>query len=218
MTERKYLLYIPAAEGAMSCEPFGENRTYDVALNDWWGDGSGCVEAEYGFTVHDFKYRAFAENYPKLRRYDYYLLMDSDVEIDTAALNRLFNVADQWRLSLCQAAVSQHGGKTSHQSLFVQPPMRRPWREVQMCEIMMPLFSAEALEICLPTFTENYSGYGLDYWWPRFLAGHKIGVIDSCVATHTRAQSSAGWKLPNGKGPMQELRELMDKYDLRSLG
>jgi len=53
---------------------------------------------------------------------------------------------------------------------------------------MCPCFSRQALQKCLPTFTENVTGWSIDAAW-NVILNHpqdKIAIIDEVVAIHTR--------------------------------
>jgi hypothetical protein len=62
------------------------------------------------------------------------------------------------------------------------------FRYTQFVEIMCPIFSRRALQICLGTMRDTASGYGLDHLWPSLLGypRGRIGIIDAVAAAHTR--------------------------------
>jgi hypothetical protein len=61
-------------------------------------------------------------------------------------------------------------------------------RYTKFVETMVPIFSPEALRICLSTFNKNISGWGLDFIWPKLLGypKKKIAVLDITPVRHTR--------------------------------
>ena len=81
----------------------------------------------------------------------------------------------------------------------------------------MPFFSREALEICWPTFGENYSALGLDSIWPRLLGDGPLAVVDAVVARHTRPILSGQRVMPSGLTPQQEGDAVLQKYKMTRL-
>ena len=81
------------------------------------------------------------------------------------------------------------------------------------------------LERCLPTFTENLSGWGLDLLWPRMLPARPrvIAILDDVVMTHTRPVGGPGHDRLRAAGvtPQEESEALMAKHgiagDVRAL-
>jgi hypothetical protein len=55
-------------------------------------------------------------------------------------------------------------------------------------EIMCPLFSQRALQICIGSMRDVESGYGLDHLWPSFLGRPtaRMAIIDAVAVAHTR--------------------------------
>jgi len=119
------------------------------------------------------------------RRYDYVWFPDDDLAADQATISAFFAHVVELKLSLAQPALSW----TSHYShpVTIQlPGFRARW--TNFIEIMAPCFERGFLETCLPTFTENLSGWGLDWVWPHRLGveTRRSAVIDAVAVTHTR--------------------------------
>ena len=56
---------------------------------------------------------------------------------------------------------------------------------------MAPIFSRDALRLCVPVFQDQRHGYGSDYVWSWLLgaARNRIAIIDRVGVTHTRPQT-----------------------------
>ncbi len=118
------------------------------------------------------------------RSYDHIWLPDDDLAADQGAIDRLFDTMHACELVLAQPALSW-GSFHSH-AITVRHPSFTV-RLTNFVEIMAPCFSRDALERCLPTFTESLSGWGLDFAWPALLdPGERIGIVDAAEVTHTR--------------------------------
>ena len=92
------------------------------------------------------------------------------------------------------AEVSHHGAPNS--ACKNTPPVRWATRKTSDNASMvaprrhpaLQVFERGFLETCLPTFTENLSGWGLDWVWPHRLGveTRRSAVIDAVAVTHTR--------------------------------
>lgn len=203
--ERRFLVYCPTG-GAPTPELFGEDRTFDVALNYY--EEAGELPAEYSFSIPGQKLWTAAEAMREIdmSRYDAIAILDDDLTVSAEQINRLFEFGIEHGLSMWQPALTpesfhSHGhtiqreGKTHRRAPFV--------------EMMAPFFSREALVKCLPSFQRNESGWGLDsIVWPRLLDQKGIAIVDSIPVGHMRPIQSHKIKLANGKTPHQELAEI----------
>jgi hypothetical protein len=211
---RPYLLYVSCPRGKTETELFGKDRLFDVAINDYTGSGQTPAEAEYRYSVDEWKFRhVHAVMGPLVDNYRAFGFFDDDIGITTAKLNRLFQIGDLLELALWQAALS--------------PQSHDPWRHlfavpgslVRRCnvvEIMMPVFSRQALKLCWPSFPRCYSGWGLDSAWPVLLQGLPRAIVDAITADHLRPVRSQNRKMPNGMTPNDENTMILRHYGLRT--
>ena len=119
------------------------------------------------------------------REYDYLWLPDDDLAADQATISKVFAITAARELSLTQPALSW-ASYFSHPVTLLHPSFRLRW--TGFVEVMAPCFRRSALEICLPTFVETVSGWGLNWAWPVLLPDNveNMAVIDETVITHTR--------------------------------
>ncbi len=149
------------------------------------------------------------------RHYEYVWLPDDDLAAEQSAIDGLFEIMARLDLALAQPALSW----TSFYSYFVT--IRNPSFRVRLTnivEIMAPCFHRPFLETCVPTFTENLSGWGLSWLWPRLLPEkpRRCGVVDEVQVTHTRPVGGPAYdKLRDaGVTPRAELEELKRKFGI----
>lgn len=146
-------------------------------------------------------------------QYEYIWIPDDDIAADSDCVNRLFSIARQFSLQLCQPAIGK--GQAWCHALQANPNYLL--RHLPYSEIMCPLFSRAAFQRCLPTFNANKSGWAIDWLWSSWFAEHEIGVIDAAAIHHTRPLRSGGVHGVLGKlgvDPMQEHDELVARHNL----
>ena len=214
--KRPFLVYCPTHCGSYLGEFFREHRLFDVALNDYSGKGSVLDGAEWKFSKPGHKWpciNAILQELPV--RYEYYAFIDDDISISTDALNTLFLIGYALQLQLYQAALSDdsicaYSVLKQRQHSYIRP--------TGIVEIMMPVFSKNALDICAHTFSKSESGWGLDLIWPDYLEHTGLAVVDVVVAKHLRPINSANWQLANGKTAVGECEAVLAWHARRLLG
>lgn len=146
-------------------------------------------EVEYFYHLKGFKYfmlhELLTQIHPEwLDRYDHFYFLDDDIDIDTLQINTLFALSRAFRSAISCASLS----KDSFCSwpIFRQEP-NSFCRFVGQIEVMAPLFSSEALRLCLSSFTGNRSSWGIDSVWSKMLGypKDKLIVFDEVVMKHT---------------------------------
>jgi hypothetical protein len=195
----------------------GKRRSYDVALV-YFGKTPGrfAADAEYYVERTGIKYRLIyglvqRELAAVLPRYEYIWLPDDDIAATPELINRLFQIASQFDLAVCQPAIA--AGDVTYQSL--RADARFLLRYPQFVEMMCPLFSQTALKRALPLFIANQSGWGIDLVWSSWFAEHEMAVIDAAAMIHTRPLKTGGVhrRLAQlGIDPMDELRRLAAQH------
>jgi hypothetical protein len=196
----------------------GGERSFDLGLI-YFGDQSGryAAEADYYFERKGIKYSLLHEAAlglgPALAHYEYVWMPDDDIAADSACVHRLFSLAAEYELAVCQPAVGQ--GDVSFKSLRASPAYLL--RYSRFVEIMCPVFSRAALQRVLPTFKLNVSGWGLDWLWASMFGPEELAVIDAAPVHHTRPLSSGGVHrrfAAMGIDPFDELRELLRQHGI----
>ena len=194
---RRALVVLQAGRNAMSrCWYDDGAREWDLLVNYYDAAGFQPGLGDYVLFQKGTKFTAMWRLWQSFRhillQYDHVLFLDDDIETSCQALNRLFATCREHDLSLAQMSLSERSSCNWPQ-LFSRPGLKGP-RGISGVEIMMPVFSRQALEKVAPTFGRSISGYGLDLAWGRIVGadGGRIAVLDDVVATHERAVDHGG--------------------------
>lgn len=170
-----------------------EIKNFDLCLlfyHEEINDPGLYKDADYFFHLKDFKYHMlhtlFTEVQPAwLQQYDYFYFLDDDIKIDTKHINKMFALSAVFDSWISQASLSENSYcswpmfKTQHGSFC---------RFVGQIEVMAPLFKADALAKCLPSFIGNKSSWGVDSVWSKILdyPEEKLIVFDCVTMEHTQ--------------------------------
>jgi hypothetical protein len=155
--------------------------------------------------------------YETLAAYEQVCFACDDLVAKPDTWNRLFAACRRYDLDLAQPAIE---GPVSHE--ITRPVEGSKLRYTNFVEIMCPVFSARALRQLCGTFGESVSGWGLNWLWPKLLAGDmwRIGILDSVRITHSRPVGEGTlYSLLSSLGvdPRAEKAALQTKFDLFDL-
>jgi hypothetical protein len=119
--------------------------------------------------------------------YDRIWLPDDDLMVTGEEINRMFHLSRKHGLDLCQPALTDAPGSHPNHPITIKRA-EGGVRHERFVEIMCPLFSRRALEICIGSFKDSVSGYGLDHLWPSFLGRpeERMAILDDIGVAHTR--------------------------------
>lgn len=198
-----------------------EPREFDMAIV-YFGDQQGryAADCEHYLERKGIKYELLHslvqnELAAVLPRYEYVWIPDDDVAADAPTVNRLFRIAAEHRLAVCQPAIER--GDMSFETLRAQPGYLL--RYSRFVEIMCPLFSRAALEKSLPLFVANRSAWGIDWVWSSMFPEDEVAVIDAAPMHHTRPLRSGGVhkRLADlGIDPGRDHKELMVRHGIEN--
>jgi glycosyltransferase involved in cell wall biosynthesis len=217
---RKNLIICAAGPNSLHRNWLKNERTFDIflitynkeAFNKFKNDGELCIFKE-GFKFNIIK-KSIEEKLIDVSHYDYIFLPDDDIYIGANDINRLFETAKNHSLDICQPSLSPQN--YSHLITVHNPGCLL--RFTNFVEIMCPIFSRQSFSLCLPSFDENKSGWGLDYLWHKLLGykEDKLAVVDSVQAVHTRKPNVQGNIYDNKQiiDPSYEINELLKKYSI----
>ena len=146
--------------------------------------------------------------------YDHVCFACDDLDASTSTWNALFRFCEKHALDLAQPSIL---GPISHQ--ITAPIENGLYRLTTFVEVMCPIFSKRALELCEPTFGESLSGWGLDNVWPMLLRerGGRVAIIDMIQVRHTREvrEGTLYTLLANlGVDPVTEWNSLRARYGI----
>jgi hypothetical protein len=192
---RRNLVVVRA--GSNSLHPMWErnvpesDRSWDLCVSAYGDLPPEAADMPVEFHVEQRNVRKYEALYrlmhieSELWEYDYIAFPDDDLLMSFSDLNDLFDVCRDYDLRLAHPSQSPRG----HISY---PEMHQhhgyALRFVSLTELMMPVFSREALKLCAPTFALQPNGYGADYAWSKLLGGRRnsIAIVDKVSIVHTR--------------------------------
>ena len=216
---RKYLVISPTgADVSFHTQWTSGNRLFDLMLVNYGTiDQRYKQDCELYYQMRGFKLEILAAAISafaaRISEYEAVWLPDDDLSIDTAQIDKLFQLHTRFNLDLSQPSVT---GPQFHPTTRHHPGLTL--RYVNFVEMMCPLFRTSTLFELLDTFTSNRSGFGVDWLWSKRLAGRKIAVIDAVSVEHTKPVSQDGpyYRALREQGidAEQEYVKLMFTHDL----
>jgi hypothetical protein len=213
--ERRNLVVVRAGPGSLherwlDCCP--TTRNWDLLVS-YYAQSDRLPSVEYeGVCFHQGNKLKPLLHYHQLgwfAPYDYVWLPDPDIETDGHSINSLFEIMRLFDLSLAQPSLSDDSF-TSH--IITKNIPTNVLRYTNFVEVMLPCFSAKALDICAPVFTESQYLWGIDYVWPKLLGypKNKIAVIDSVIMRHTNPVGSSY----DIQAAYREMFGILNKYEI----
>ncbi|WP_078428360.1 DUF707 domain-containing protein [Alkalihalobacterium alkalinitrilicum] len=188
--KKRFLVMARVGDTSLHKEWLHPDRKFDLFL-EYFGDGSNNYKEDC-----DFYSEAKNSKWPRFHKiiedfgdhifkYDAVWMPDDDISTDCSTIHQLFDLFTKYKLSLAQPSLS----KDSYYSHDITRQVPRSiLRYTNFVEVMVPLFSREALQLCWDTFKKSKSGWGLDSVWPKLLGNprNKIAIIDEVSVKHTR--------------------------------
>lgn len=222
-TARRHLVFVQCAPGSQFWNWYdpGAERSWDLLLNCYSGPPAPAECADHIVVQAGTKITAMHLLWSQHRAifdgYDRILFIDDDLCFRFDDIGRLFEMVVAADLDLAQPSLDE----TSHISwpIFAQHASRNI-RRVNGVEIMMPVFSRRAREVCFPDLYLSVSGYGLDLRFAQLAArrGLKAGVVDDVVAHHGHPVSLTGayyeFLRSHAINPRYEFWRLIEKFGI----
>jgi hypothetical protein len=198
-------------------------RSWDIALSFYDDSVAGpgtIVEWSHRHPggKWDGIWQFFAEHEEALSGYDYYWLVDDDIESDAQAVEGLFSYVRNHGFQLAQPALT-HDSFYSHRLTLASPGFLH--RHTNLVEIMAPMVSATLLTKLLPLLQNTRSGFGLDWYWQTLVPepARRIAIIDCLAVRHARPlrQHLRGAMRREGRTPEQERERLVESHGIKRL-
>lgn len=187
----------------------------DVALS-WYEEGpAGGSPAEH-FCVGP-KWRGVADYFNKnpgqLEEFSHFWFAEDDLYIPEETVVIAKRLAEEPHFKLMAPTL----GGGSFYSLYIALSNRSfLFRIVDFVEIMAPIFSKDLLKLCLPTFNDNHSGWGYEWYWQRAVEnlGGLTAALDCAPMFHTRPVGG-GTLYAGAPAPKEEMHQFLKKHDLQ---
>lgn len=159
---------------------------YDKSYNKWYDDAD-FMACQSGYKM-DMTYNYLRLHPEYLDYYEYFFLMDDDVEMSTEEVNKLFRYMRKYQLRIAQPSLVMSYYTYEH---TLHNPICK-LRYTNFVEMMIPCFSQEALKLVLPTFKEKARWRGIEWHWPVLIGTNKrdMAIIDDVKAIHGRRLQS----------------------------
>lgn len=186
---KKNCVFVSAGNGSLHCQLCADCTDFDLHLLVY-DDSYESFRQDTRFVCRMSGYKMdmvyqYLRKYPKfIDEYDYFLLLDDDIQISIDAVNELFKIMKDYDLKIGQPSLTNSYYTYEH---TLHNPMCM-LRYTNFVEMMMPCFSRSALVAVLETFAEHVRWRGIEYHWPLLVNTNMqdIAVIDSVQAVHTR--------------------------------
>jgi len=165
-------------------------RTWDLAVSLY--DEEVRRETGGADLIHYFKggkwdgiHQLFTERPELLDSYEYFWLVDDDIEAAPEQVDALFAYVRSHEFEIAQPGLTPDS-YYSHRITLQCPGFRH--RLANFVELMMPVLSAGVLKQVMPYFENTHSGLGLDWFWNRFASSPatSIAIIDAIAVAHRR--------------------------------
>lgn len=218
LSNRKYLIVARVGDKSLHREwiSHSEKRNFDILL-DYYGNVPNKYRDECDFYVQSKGlkwpglYAILKTHRSLILQYDSVWFPDDDISVDTLTINFMFEVFTKYQLDLAQPALTRDSFFTH--GITIQNPEFK-LRFTDFVEVMVPLFSREALEKVWTTFGESQSGWGLDNIWPKYLGypDGKIAIIDETPVKHTRPVGGGELYQKLNISPHFEVTTMVRKY------
>jgi hypothetical protein len=203
-----------------------EERNWDIVVN-YYGDdpkqfrGKDIERIDSKGPKWPSLHALLMSNAFPWRSYDFVWFPDDDLACSGHQINRFFDICRDFKIDLAQPSLSWES-HISHLITVHNPNFRI--RFTNFVEIMAPCFSRRLLGRGVGSFSVNLSGWGLDFIWPRWVAGMNgvCAIIDDVQITHTRPVGGPNYVLLDkvGISPQKELNETLKKHrvgDMRQI-
>jgi hypothetical protein len=189
------LVIAPAGDKSLYKEWLTDKPNFELVLL-YYGDNMEVAKSYAKDTPHVYASKGFKwwliksfieDNLEWISKFEYIWFPDDDIKINTENINRLFKIAKEYDLCLCQPSQL---GYLSHQ--ITLPQENSLLRYTNFVEVLAPLMNLETVLKLKETFDANYSSWGLDGIWPYLLnyPKNKIAIIDNISMIHTKPPGS----------------------------
>lgn len=189
-SQRPFLVLARVGDDSLHPNWLADDRNFDLAI-DYYGDENGKHQDSCDF-YHASKggkwgglTRLFHENPIYANGYEAVWMPDDDILTSASTISSMFELQQEIAVGLAQPALTQdsyfsHAITLEHRNFSL--------RVTNFVEVMAPVFTRSALHLCLPTFSESVSGWGLDGAWQAILEaeGVRSAIFDCLPVRHTR--------------------------------
>lgn len=195
-TRSRYLVFTSAGPNANIETWLGSDRNWDL----WLCNYSDIRHSHYADA--DYYHERPGAKFPNLHfackqwpeifdAYDAVLVIDDDVIISSADINRLFALREQYDLWILQPSFSPKG-KVSHRITGARA--LRQLTYTNFVEVCAPLFREDKLSEFLKQYDPQLFGWGVDFWWGNVFKSesNRLAVIHDVVCINPLDSHKSG--------------------------
>ncbi|MFC3057613.1 DUF707 domain-containing protein [Paenirhodobacter populi] len=194
-------------------------RNWDLQLNSYAKDPANCPDEDLPTVFdHGTKWDSIARHFrarPELLdRYDYIMLPDDDLLMKAGDINRLFEIAVAYDLTIAQPAMTPES-YISYPILLRIPGFRL--RYSTFLESMACCLKSCYLRRLLPMFERHFTGWGTDLVWATLMEdpAYRAAIVDAVPMTHTRPLYSGPLYSSYAEGidPREEIHKISSSFE-----
>ena len=210
---RRYLVFTSAGDRNVVRRWLGPDRDFDLWVV-WYGKGDDVLEpdADYYLRRKGAKFPNLHYCYQRwpelLERYDAIMVMDDDIHISAAKIDRLFELRKRHDLWALQPAFSPFG-KISYGITRVRRDF--DMRFVDFIEMTCPLLRTDKLLDFIKVYDPQLVGWGCDWWFLHSMGADlrdRVAIVDSIVCTNPR-----DWWKPGGAREIDRLQSTQKRRE-----
>jgi hypothetical protein len=157
--------------------------------------------------------RLFSEHHDLIFRYDYFWLVDDDIEASVGDVSALFDYVRTHGFDLAQPSLLPES-YYSHRLTLHCPGFAH--RHTNFVELMAPMLSRHLLSGALPLFAGTRSGHGIDWMWQRLARDPRqtVAIVDAISVGHYRPlrRHLAARLNASGIDPLSERERLVREW------
>ena len=200
-----------------------EQRSWDLAVSLYDGitfGGDACIDIMHYYRggKWDGIYTFFADNPDLATAYDFFWLVDDDIETTAKQVEALFLYVRSHDFELAQPALTLDS-YYSHRLTLHCPGFSH--RHTNLIEIMAPILSRRVLERVMPLFATTRSGFGIDWYWQQVVdhPERAIAIIDAQPVGHRRMlrRHLRGIMQKDGVCPYGEREQMVKTLNLQCI-
>lgn len=218
----RFLVYTSAGDKSNVDQWIRGARCFDLWIT-YYADGALPQHGDYVNARKGGKYQNLHHVYQVwphiLQRYSAILVMDDDIVINTASINRLFELREQFDYWVLQPAFTPWG-KISFPITKVQRSCLR--RHTNFVENNVPLFRRDLLDAFMEVYEPILVGWGIDWWYLDVMGpdlNGRVAIIDEVSCVNPRDRTKGGREIDRLQPTAVRTalwRQVKDTYGIKS--